>query len=384
MVGPYLLSLYEKPLSMDIESLLKAPIRTLPVYEPGRPIEIVAKDFGLDPDAIVKLASNENPLGPCPSAIRAAAQALESIHLYPENSAYFLKKKLANKYGIEPQQIVISAGSNEIFYLLGQALVEPGVEVVMGKSAFITYKIMTLLQGGTPVEVPLDASLSHNLDAMLAAITPRTRLVFLPNPNNPTGTVVDNTALIDFCRKLPEHVVFVYDEAYVEYRENAPNLLPLINEGRRIVCCRTFSKIYGLAGLRIGYGFAPAEVISVLERVRPPFNVGSAAQAAAMAALDDEAFVIQSRETNRKGLEQLYAGLAKLGYQSVPSEGNFVLFKVAPEGNDERAAVLFSELQKQGVIIRPVKGYGLGNYLRVSVGTEEENTRFLEVLGKLT
>lgn len=369
---------------MDIENLLKGPIRSLPVYEPGRPIEIVAKDFGLDPESIVKLASNENPLGPCPAAVKAASSALESLHLYPENSAYFLKQKLAKKFKVQPDQIVVSAGSNEIFYLLGQALVEPGIEVVMGKSAFITYKIMTLLQGGKPVEVPLNDDLTHNLEAMRAAITPQTRLVFLPNPNNPTGTVVANEALIRFCRSLPEHVIFVYDEAYVEYREDAPDLLPLIQEGRKIVCCRTFSKIYGLAGLRIGYGFAPASIINVLERVRPPFNVGSVAQAAAMAALDDEAFVIESRETNRKGLAQIYAGLVSLGYKYIPSMGNFVLFQVAPAGDDKRAAFLFMELQKRGVILRPVKGYGLGNYLRVSVGTHEENERFLEVLKTLS
>lgn len=369
---------------MDIESLLKAPIRSLPVYEPGRPIEIVAKDFGLDPDSIVKLASNENPLGPCPSAVKAASAALESVHLYPENSAYFLKQKLAKKYNVRHEQIVVSAGSNEIFYLLGQALVEPGVEVVMGKSAFITYKIMTLLQGGTPVEVSLNDDLTHNLDAMRAAITPKTRLVFLPNPNNPTGTAVENEALINFCRNLPEHVVFVYDEAYVEYRKDAPDLLPLVREGKKIVCCRTFSKIYGLAGLRIGYGFAPESIIGVLERVRPPFNVGSAAQAAAMAAVDDEAFVQKSRETNDSGLKQIYSGLTSLGYKYVPSLGNFVLFQVAPAGDDSRAVFLNTELQKRGVILRPVKGYGLGNYLRVSVGTHEENERFLSVLKELT
>lgn len=362
---------------MSIDTLLRKPIRQLPVYEPGRPIEIVAREFGLDPSTVVKLASNENPLGPSPKALEAAAQALGDIWLYPENSAFFLKEKLAARLGVKPAQLIVGAGSNEIFYLLGHALVEPGVEVVMGQSAFITYKIMTLLHGGTPVEVPL-VNLTHDLQAMRAAITERTRLVFLPNPNNPTGSWIEERDLLNFARDLPPQVVFCYDEAYTEYSENPPNLLPLVAEGRPVICARTFSKIYGLAGLRIGYGCGPAEWIAALEKIRPPFNTASVAQAAAMAALDDTEHVLKSRRSNTAGLLQLAGGLARLGLPTVPSRGNFMLVRFG-----SRASVVNRELQQHGIIVRPVAGYGLPEYLRVSVGTGAQNDRFLDTLEKL-
>ncbi len=361
----------ESPLA----SLLRPSIRQLPVYEPGRPIELVARDFGLQPDSVDKLASNENPLGPSPKALAALQQAAPAIWLYPDNSAFFLKQALAQRWQLPVEHWIVTAGSNEIFYLLGHAFIQPGTQVVLGQSAFITYKIVTLLHGGIPVEVPLLPDLRHDLSGMLAAITPHTRLVFLPNPNNPTGTAVDPHELLDFVEKLPSHVVFVYDEAYFEYQEQPPDLRPLVRAGKQIIGCRTFSKIYGLAGLRIGYGYASPELIHVLEKIRPPFNVNSLALAAALAALDDEAHVRASRMVNREGLRQLSEGLQQLGLRIIPSQANFLLFEIGPRANHILQALL-----RQGIILRGVTGYGLPHHLRVSVGTAEQNQRFLEAL----
>lgn len=361
-----------------LELFLRPSIRQLPVYEPGRPIELVAREFGLNPAAVDKLASNENPLGSSPKALEAIRKATPECWLYPDNSAYFLKEALAQHLQLPADHWIVTAGSNEIFYLLGHAFIQPGTEVVLGQSAFVTYKIVTLLHGGVPVEVPLLPDLRHDLPGLLAAITPRTRLVFLPNPNNPTGTTVDNAELLDFVEKLPSHVVFVYDEAYVEYRDQPPDLRPLVRAGKQLIGCRTFSKIYGLAGLRIGYGYAPPALISLLEKIRPPFNVNSLAQAAALAALADEAHVRSSRLANREGLRQLSEGLQSLGLRTIPSEGNFLLFEIGSRANSILQALL-----RQGIILRGVAGYGLPEYLRVSVGTAEQNQHFLDALAVL-
>lgn len=331
----------------------------------------------MDPASFVKLASNENPLGASPKALEAARAALTDAWLYPENSAYFLRNKLAERLNIGADQITVSAGSNELLYILGDLFIEPGVEVVMGECAFVATKIATLLYGGTPVEVPLDSGFKHDLDAMRAAITDRTRIVYLPDPNNPTGTACDEAEIIKFARSLPDHVLFVYDEAYVEYREKAPDLRPLIREGRKILCTRTFSKIYGLAGLRVGYGFSDPELASLLNRVRHPFNVSSIALAAAAAALDDHDFVERSREANRLGLKQLEEGLAALGLDFTHSEANFILVRV------KNAATVNQELQKKGLIVRPLKAYGLSEHLRISVGTSAQNKRLLDALRDL-
>ncbi len=362
---------------MDYEDLVKPAIRTQPVYEPGKPIEIVAHELGLEPGFIAKLASNENPLGSSPKALAAATRALADTRLYPENSAFYLRRKLAEKLGLEPAAFTVSAGSNELLYMMGDLFLDPGVEVVMGRSAFITMKIAALLYGATPVEVPLLPDMRHDLDAMLAAITPRTRIVYLPDPNNPTGTACAPEDVVRFVRALPEHVVFVYDEAYAEYRDNAPDLRPLLREGRKVLCTRTFSKIYGLAGLRIGYGYSSLELATLLNRVRPPFNVSVPALAAALAALDDDEWVAASRKANREGLEQLAEGLAGLGLAFVPSEANFLLIRFA------EADLVYQQLQTKGLIVRPVRGYQLPEYLRISVGTPAQNQRLLDALREI-
>ncbi|HYD83991.1 MAG TPA: histidinol-phosphate transaminase [Opitutus sp.] len=360
---------------MNFQSLVKPAVLTQPVYEPGKPIETVARELGLDPATIIKLASNENPFGPSPRAVAAAKAALEHAELYPDGGCFALREKLAAARGLKADQFVIGNGSNEIIELLGHALLGPGDEVVMGAPAFVVYKLVTLLFGAKAVEVPL-VNHRHDLAAMAAAITPRTKLVFVCSPNNPTGTANTEVELRAFARALPEHVVVAFDEAYAEYVENAPDLRPLLSEGRHVVCLRTFSKIYGLASLRVGYGYAAAETIAVLNRVRQPFNANAIAQAAACAALDDGEFAEKCARENRAGMALLEAGFQKLGLEFVPSVANFVLVRVGD------GARMFEALQRKGVIVRPLKPYGMPEWVRVTVGTQTQNERLLLEMAK--
>lgn len=361
---------------MDYRSLVRPSVLSQPVYEPGKPIEYVAREFGLNAGEILKMASNENPLGPSPKAVEAARKALEESHLYPDGGCVALREKLAEIYGLSNDQFVIGNGSNEVMVLLAQAFIGPGDEVVFGSKAFIVYKLATLLFGGTPVEVPMP-DLRHDLKAMAAAVTERTRLVFLPSPNNPTGTANTEEEIYEFVRSLPPHVIFCFDEAYAEYLENPPDLRPLIREGYKVFCTRTFSKIYGLAGFRVGFGYGDPELCALVNQIRQPFNVNLIGQKAALAALDDVDFVAESRRVNRDGLKQLETGLAALGVRTVPSKGNFILVE---SGNSTR---LFQLLQSRGIIVRPLHGYGLSGYVRVSVGTEGHNRRFLQEMESL-
>ena len=359
--------------SMKFESLVRPEVLTQPVYEPGKPIAYVARELGLDPDAIIKLASNENPFGPSPRAVAAAKAALEQGQLYPDGGCYELRRKLAAKWGWGADQFIVGNGSNEIIELLGHALLGPGDEVVMGDPAFVVYKLVTLMFGAKAVEVPL-VNHRHDLQAIAAAITPRTKMVFVCSPNNPTGTANTEAELLAFARALPEHVVGVFDEAYAEFVEPAPDLRPLVREGRNVVGLRTFSKIYGLASLRIGYGYATAGISALLNRVRQPFNVNAIAQAAAAAALDDEEFAEKCARENRAGLAQIEAGLRELKLEFVPSVANFILVRV---GDGVR---VFEAMQRRGVIVRPVKSYGMPEWIRITVGTGEQNIRLLSAL----
>lgn len=361
---------------MNYESLAKPSVLTQPVYEPGKPIEYVARELGLDPEGIIKLASNENPLGPSPRAVAAAQRALEQGQLYPDGGCFELRQKLAKAYGLSPAQFVVGNGSNEIIELLGHAFLGPSDEVVMGAPAFVVYKLVTLLFGARAVEIPL-RDWRHDLPRMAAAITARTKLVFVCSPNNPTGGVHTEPELRDFVRGVPEHVVVVVDEAYADYLESPPDVRPLIREGRKVVCLRTFSKIYGLASLRIGFGYAAESLCGLLNRVRQPFNVNAIAQAAACAALDDAEFARRSATENRAGLKQLEQGCAELGLTVVPSAANFMLVRVGDGGK------VFDALQRRGVIIRPVASYGLPEWVRVTVGTREQNVRLLAELRRL-
>lgn len=358
---------------MKLETLVNPPVLTQPVYEPGKPIEDVARELGLDPTTIIKLASNENPFGPSPLAKAAAVRALEQGELYPDGGCVALRAKLARIHGFDAGQFVIGNGSNELIELLGHVFLRPGDEVVMGNPSFAVYKLVTLLFGAKPVEVPL-VNHTHDLAALATVVTPRTKLIFVPSPNNPMGTANEEAELLEFARSLPAHVVFVFDEAYAEFLDNPPDLRPLIREGRKVVCLRTFSKIYGLASLRVGYGYASAEMAGLLNRVRQPFNVNAIGQAAAIAALDDREFVANCAKENRTGLVQLESGFKTLGLEIVPSVANFVLVKVGD------GAGVFVELQKRGVIVRPMRAYGMPEWLRVTVGTPAQNDRLLATL----
>lgn len=361
---------------MKFTDLIRREIAALPVYQPGKPVELLAREGGLDPASIIKLASNENPLGPSPLAIEAIREAAGDIGFYPDNSGYGLVGTICRKFGHMPEQITLAAGSNEIFYRLADLFAEPGVEVVVGQYAFVSYRIAAMLAGATVVSTPMPR-LKHDLDAMLDAVTDRTRLVFLPNPNNPTGTAVPMADVEAFARALPEWLVFCYDEAYAEYEQETLDVPKLIDDGIKIIATRTFSKIHGLAGLRIGYGYSDPGLAELLNRVRPPFNTGSIAQAAAIAALGDDGWVRTSRELNDAGRRQLSDGLRARGYEPFGDHGNFLLFSL------ENAAAVTQSLQEMGIIVRPLQGYGLPDRLRVSIGTEPQNARFLEALSRV-
>ncbi|WCJ60636.1 histidinol-phosphate transaminase [Fontisphaera persica] len=354
---------------------LNAVLKDLPVYQPGRPIEEVARELGLPADDIIKLASNENPLGPSPRALRAMAKAVRQVHLYPDGNAYYLKQKMAARLGLTPGHILLGNGSNEIIEFIGHALVEPGVEVVVSQYCFAIYPIITKMFGGTVVEVPAK-NYGHDLAAMLRAVTPRTRVIFIANPNNPTGTRASNRALQQLVREAPEHVLVVLDEAYIEFLEDPADFLPLLRAGKQknLMLMRTFSKIYGLAGLRLGYGLGHPEIIAALEKIRQPFNINSVAQAAALAAFDDTRHIERTRRVNRQGLAYYAEAFDKMGLEYVPSSGNFVLVRV---GEGQR---MFEALQRRGVITRPMGGYRLPEWLRISVGTAAENRRCVAAL----
>ena len=356
-------------------------LKQLPVYQPGRPIEEVARELNLPAASIIKLASNENPFGPSPLAIAALQKSLAGLSLYPDGNAFYLKNKLAAKLGLETSHLVLGNGSNEIIEFLGHAFLRPGVEVVVSQYCFAIYPIITKLFGANLITVPAK-NYGHDLPAMLKAITPDTALVFVANPNNPTGTLATREEIIQLVNEVPDHVILVLDEAYIEFLEDPLDLSPLVRAGARknLVLMRTFSKIYGLAGLRVGYGIAHPEVVSALEKIRQPFNINLPAQIAALAALDDEDHVRKTRSNNFGELEFYERAFREMGLDYVPSAANFVLVRVK-EGQR-----VFEGLQRQGVITRPMGGYGLPEWIRISVGTPDENSRCLaalkEVLGK--
>ncbi|MCU0772254.1 MAG: histidinol-phosphate transaminase [Verrucomicrobia bacterium] len=363
---------------MPLPFRLNPALAELPVYEPGRPIEEVARELGLDPAGIIKLASNENPLGPSPRALAAMSQALRQCHLYPDGSAFQLKRRLADKLGLEPGHLILGNGSNEIIEFLGHALMDADAEVVVSQYCFAVYPLVTHLFGARLVTVPARA-FGHDLDAMRAAVTPRTRAVFVANPNNPTGTRADADALERLVNRVPEHVVLVLDEAYIEFLDDPTDFLPLVRGGSKpnLILMRTFSKIHGLAGLRLGYGIGHPEFIAALEKIRQPFNTNAVAQAGALAALDDDEHVARTRRNNTEGLRFLEAELGKLGLQIIPSHANFLLAKVG-DGTG-----VFRSLQQRGVIVRPMGGYQLPEWIRISVGTPAENARCLEALAQV-
>ena len=357
-----------------LEDLASPHVRGLTPYSPGKPIEEVERELGIrDP---VKVASNENPLGPSPLAVAALRQALAGVHRYPDGGGHALRHALGQHWGVSPDEVLLGNGSNELLELVGRYFLLPGDEAVYAAQSFVVYDMVAQMTGATKVVVPL-RNLAHDLEAMRRAVTPRTKLVFLANPNNPTGTAVPPGAIEAFLAGLPADMVAVLDEAYYEYLplDLRPDALRLLRGGRRILVLRTFSKIYGLAGLRIGYGIGPAELVALLNRLRAPFNTNSLAQAAATAALQDLQHVADTRALTEAGRKYLTEQCQALDLQVVPSEANFLLVDVARPGAAAAEALL-----RHGVIVRPMGGYGFPTHLRISVGTARENERCIGAL----
>lgn len=360
---------------MRITDLAPDYIRAISPYQPGKPIAELAREMGLAEQDIIKLASNENPLGMSPRGRQAMLDAVDDIARYPDGGGFALKAALSRRHGVQMSQIVLGNGSNDVLDIAARAFLARGNSAVYAQHAFAVYPIATLAVGARGIEVAA-RDYGYDLDAMSAAIEPDTRVVFIANPNNPTGTFVTGAALERFLGTVPREVLVVLDEAYNEYLDPSARYDSVAWLARfpNLVISRTFSKIYGLAGLRVGYVLAHPEVADLMNRVRQPFNVGSLGLAAAEAALDDDEFVRQSYDLNRFGMEQVVTGLAMLGLEHIPSHGNFVTFRVGD------AAAVNQRLLRQGVIVRPIAGYGMPQHLRVSIGLADENARFLAAL----
>ena len=358
-------------------------VRAIAPYVGGKPISEVAREFGLDESKIVKFASNENPLGMPESAKKAMAKAAEDLGRYPDSNGFDLKNALAKKLNVPFEWITLGNGSNDILELTARAVAQEGDEVVFSKHAFAVYPLATQAVGGKAIEVPATKDYGHDLPAMLKAITPRTRLVFVANPNNPTGTFLPAKEIETFLEQVPSNVVVVIDEAYNEFLtpEQQYDAIAWVRKYPNVIVSRSFSKAYGLAGLRIGYGVAKNNITDLLNRIRQPFNVNSLAQAAAIAALADVEFLKKCYELNRAGYAQLTAAFEQMGLRYLPSSGNFVLVKVGDDVN--AGAKVNLELLKAGVIVRPVGNYGLPEWLRISIGLPEENQAFIEALKKI-
>jgi histidinol-phosphate aminotransferase len=363
-----------------INKLIRKNVLDIEPYIPGKPIKEVIRELGIED--ISKLASNENPLGASPKALEAVGSNINNIHLYPDGSCFELKNKLAEKTGLSEDYFVFGNGSNDIITLIAKAFLHGDDEVIIAEQSFIIYSIMAKLMNVKAVFVPLK-DYTHDLEAMYNKITSNTKLIVICNPNNPTGTMVAKKEFNDFMDKLPEDIIVVMDEAYYEYIDvdNFPESLSYVRQNRNIIVLRTFSKIYGLAGLRIGYGIATPEIIINLNKVRQPFNVNYLAQIAALAALEDEEFVEKSKKLNIDGMRYLEKEFNKLGLFYVESVGNFILVRVEKESNE-----IFQKLMKLGVIIRPMHGYNLPEFIRVTIGLKKENEKFIkalkQVLGK--
>ncbi|HCK76822.1 MAG TPA: histidinol-phosphate transaminase [Gammaproteobacteria bacterium] len=357
-----------------IDQLIASGVRGLQPYQPGKPAETLERELGIT--NIIKLASNENPHGASPLVAAAITDTLSGLARYPDGSGYSLKETLSKRLGVSAEQITLGNGSNDVLDLVVRAFVDPGQQVVIAEYAFAVYALATQSVNGELIVVPA-RDFGHDLEAMATAVTDFTRVVFVANPNNPTGTYRDCASIEHFLEALPSSVIVVIDEAYFEYVKELdyPDSIRLLSHFSNLIVVRTFSKAYGLAGLRVGYAIASEQITEVLNRVRHPFNVNSLALAAAEAALDDQDFVVRSVTENLKGLKQLASGFGELGLGWIPSVANCICVRVGPN-----ATQIFESMLRQGVIVRPVANYGLTDYLRVSVGLEEENDRVIETL----
>ncbi|GMQ90102.1 MAG: histidinol-phosphate transaminase [Gammaproteobacteria bacterium] len=364
-------------MSIDVLSLAVPGVRAIKPYEPGRPIEEIEREYGVTD--VVKLASNENPLGPGPRALAETRRQLTAVSRYPDGNGFALKSALADKLSVVPEQLTLGNGSNEILEFAARAFVLPENEVVFSAHAFAVYPLVTQAVGARAVITPAH-DWGHDLEAMAQALNDRTRLIFLANPNNPTGTWTRRTELETFLERVPAHVLVVVDEAYFEYvvEPEYASAIAWIGRFPNLIVTRTFSKVHGLAGLRVGYGVSTSEVADVLNRVREPFNVNSLALVAAEAALADLAHVTHSVKMNQEGMQQLTAAFMQMGLPYIPSVANFIAVDVGRPG-----AAVYEALLREGVIVRPVANYGMPNHLRVTVGLPEENRRFVDALAKI-
>ncbi|MEO8103758.1 MAG: histidinol-phosphate transaminase [Betaproteobacteria bacterium] len=363
---------------MNLTDLAPDYIRTIAPYQPGKPISDVARELGLAEADIIKLASNENPLGPSPKALEAIKHAVNDLALYPDGGGFALKEVICRKFRVQPDQIILGNGSNDVLELAARTFLTAGTSAIYSQHAFAVYSLATQAVGATGIEVAAK-QFGNDLDAMLASLRQQgstARMVFLANPNNPTGTFVTADALHAFLARVPKNVLVVLDEAYTEYLDakHAYNSVPWLGEFPNLVISRTLSKAYGLAGLRVGFGLASPAIVALMNRVRQPFNVNHLAMVAATAALDDDEFIARSRKVNAEGITFLSAELARRGIVVIPPFGNFITFRIGS------ANTVFQALLKQGVIVRPIAGYGLPDWLRVTIGTRAQNERFLAAL----
>lgn len=360
-----------------MKRLVSASVERANLYPPGKPLAEIQREYGLK--TIIKLNSNENCLGASPMALEAVQNSIADLHLYPDNSAYYLKKRLSEKLAVSPDQIIFGNGSNELVQFIAMTFLLPGEEIITASPTFVLYSIMGQVLGGRVKEIPLK-DYSYDLEAIAEAVSESTKIVFISNPNNPTGTIVEKRAFEAFINRVPRDVIVVVDEAYREYvtSPDFPDTLSCIGNRDNLILLRTFSKAYGLAGLRIGYAVAQKTLIDYMEKLREPFNANHLAQNAALAALDDDDHIAKTRQNNQQGLDYLYANLNRLGIGYVPTQANFVLIHL---GN--RTEKVYDALFKAGIIVRSMKGWGLEDYIRVTVGLPEQNHKFIEVVEKI-
>lgn len=359
---------------MSITTYANQHVLDLVAYQPGKPIEETARELGMNPEDIVKLASNENSLGPSPRAINAMCAAAAGAHIYPDGASFTLRSKLADMFGVAFEQTVVGSGSSEIIELLCHACLNEKAELIAAKHSFSMYPIMCKLFGAKYVEVDNKADWSHDLMGMLKAITPDTRLIFITNPTNPVGTMVYQEEIDAFMEKVPGHVIVAFDEAYIDFADEKPDTLKYVKQGKNVILLRTFSKAYGLAGLRAGYSITTPEIADLLNKARTPFNMNLMAQAAAVAALEDKEHIAASVKMVNDGKKQFYAAFDSWGIPYIPSHGNFILVKTG------KGREVFNVCLSKGVILRHMDGYGLPEYIRITVGNQTENARCLEVL----
>lgn len=366
-------------MARDAAELARPSIFRIRPYVPGKPIEEVERELGIGSQDIIKLASNENPAGPSPLAVAAMCREAQRTNIYPDSHCHQLKQALAGHLGVTPRHIIVGNGSDEVLRMIAEAFLNPGEEVVYGVPTFSEYEFVTRVMGGETVEVPL-RSQTYDLEAIAERITGRTKLVIICNPNNPTGTIVGREEVERFLRRLPEQVLAVFDEAYFDYvtSPDFPETLEYVRQGRKVIVLRTFSKIYALAGLRVGYGVAEPEIIDCLMRVREPFNVNSLAQAAALASLADPGYREKARQANIEGRDYLYRELREIGLEFTPTQANFIFIRLPVPG-----AEVFEALLRRGVIVRPCQSFGCPEHIRVTIGTGEQNRRFIAALRRV-